>query len=200
MARPLSYDRDAVLDDARKTFWKQGYNATSINNLVDVMGIPPCSIYIAFGNKRTLLEEALDADVKCVQEKINRVFSAVSSPIVGLRNLLERIVEEIYTDTELKGCLLTNIMAELARTDSHIRGVTNTHCAKLEAMFESTILQGQAKGEIEESKNAKILSIYYMTTIWGIKALSSRGYGKEELLGIVDNTMQAFIAAPKSRQ
>ena len=192
MARPISYNRETVLDDARKTFWKQGYNATSINNLVDVMGIPPCSIYIAFGNKRKLLVEALSADVKCVQDKINFLFSTATSPLAGLKNLLERITDEIYCDTELKGCLLTNIMSELARNDSHIREVTNDHCATLEAMFESAILRGQAVGEIDETKDAKLLSKYFLTSIWGLKALVSRGYSREELQGIVENIMGSF--------
>ncbi len=60
MARPREFDRDEVLDKAIEVFWTQGYDGTSVQDLVDAMGIQRGSLYAAFGDKHQLFLEALD--------------------------------------------------------------------------------------------------------------------------------------------
>ena len=59
MARPREFDEGAVLDAAVLCFWKQGYDATSVRDLVEHTGITAVSLYNAFGDKRALYEKAL---------------------------------------------------------------------------------------------------------------------------------------------
>ena len=58
--RPRSFDRDAALERAMEVFWRQGYEATSINDLTAAMGINPPSLYAAFGDKERLFLEAVE--------------------------------------------------------------------------------------------------------------------------------------------
>ena len=60
MARPREFDEGAVLDAAALCFWKQGYEATSVRDLVARTGITAASLYNAFGDKRGLYQKALD--------------------------------------------------------------------------------------------------------------------------------------------
>ena len=60
MARPREFDRDEVLDLAIKVFWTRGYDRTSVQDLVNSMGIQRGSLYAAFGGKQPLFLEALD--------------------------------------------------------------------------------------------------------------------------------------------
>ncbi len=60
MARPREFDESAVLNAATQCFWKQGYEATSVRELVERTGITAASLYNAFGDKRALYEKALD--------------------------------------------------------------------------------------------------------------------------------------------
>ena len=60
MARPREFDEGAVLDAAVLCFWKQGYEATSVRDLVAQTGITAASLYNAFGDKRALYQRALD--------------------------------------------------------------------------------------------------------------------------------------------
>ena len=43
-------------------FWRHGYEATSVNHLVRAMGVPPPSLYTAFGDKKQLFLEATHSD------------------------------------------------------------------------------------------------------------------------------------------
>jgi AcrR family transcriptional regulator len=59
IGRPLSFDRDAVLEKAMRAFWESGYETTSISDLTAAMGVTAPSIYAAFGDKKGLFLEAL---------------------------------------------------------------------------------------------------------------------------------------------
>ena len=54
------FDPDTALDKAMQAFWAHGYDATSIQDLVDCMGINRGSMYATFGDKRSLFIQALN--------------------------------------------------------------------------------------------------------------------------------------------
>ena len=54
---------DEALDQAIRVFCEQGYNATSIGDLIDAMGLASGSIYKAFRDKRAVFLAALDRHV-----------------------------------------------------------------------------------------------------------------------------------------
>ena len=60
MARPREFDETTVLDAAIQCFWAKGFEATSVRDLADEMGITGASLYNAFGDKRALYRRALD--------------------------------------------------------------------------------------------------------------------------------------------
>ncbi len=59
MARPREFDVDAVLDRATELFWARGYEATSVQELVDTLGVNRASLYATFGDKAQLFEAVL---------------------------------------------------------------------------------------------------------------------------------------------
>ena len=60
MARHKEYDRHDVLDKAVSLFWKKGYKASSMTDLVHATGLNTASMYKEFGDKDGLFEEALE--------------------------------------------------------------------------------------------------------------------------------------------
>ena len=60
MARPVEYNREEVVEKAMQTFWKKGYHATSMADLVEATGLNPGSIYAAFKSKENFFITTID--------------------------------------------------------------------------------------------------------------------------------------------
>ena len=122
MARPREFDEDAVLDAAVQCFWKQGYEATSVRDLVAHTGITAASLYNAFGDKRSLYGRALDHYVEAsIADRIRRCEAL--PPGRAIEVFFEEIVKRSLSDRDRKGCLLVNAALDVAPHDSGFRRV-----------------------------------------------------------------------------
>ena len=59
MARTKTFDPSVALEQAMAVFWLKGYEATSMQDLVEAMGINRASLYATFGDKRQLFLAAI---------------------------------------------------------------------------------------------------------------------------------------------
>ena len=93
MARPRKFDRETVLVKAMDVFWAKGYESTSMEDLVDAMGINRGSLYATFGDKRRLHLESLDY---FYEYEINRMLAPLFQPgpkLSAIREVFEEAVE-----------------------------------------------------------------------------------------------------------
>lgn len=81
MARPKTFDHDQVLDRAVELFWRKGYEATSIQDLVEAMGIQRGSLYAAFGSKQDLFLAVLDRYGDVVVRKLLEILESRPSAV-----------------------------------------------------------------------------------------------------------------------
>ena len=86
--RPRSFDETDVLDIAKDLFWQRGYEATSIKDLTEAMGMTPPSLYAAFGSKEALYRRVLDRYIETFGHRLRE--GLFEEP--DLRKAVSRIV------------------------------------------------------------------------------------------------------------
>jgi TetR/AcrR family transcriptional regulator, transcriptional repressor for nem operon len=59
MPRPTEFDTEEVVRQVMEVFWTHGYNATSIQDLVESTGVLRGSLYHTFSDKHTLYLQGL---------------------------------------------------------------------------------------------------------------------------------------------
>ena len=118
MPRPRGYSREDVVEAAKEAFWEQGYEGTALSDLEQRTGLNRSSLYLAFGSKRELFDEALD---RYAQEVPDRLLSPLESDpsLVQIMAFFEGVKGVILHDQgeARRGCLLVNTIAELATRD-----------------------------------------------------------------------------------
>ncbi|HEX3403080.1 MAG TPA: TetR/AcrR family transcriptional regulator, partial [Acetobacteraceae bacterium] len=171
MARPREFDEDAVLNAAVLCFWKQGYEATSVRDLVAHTGITAASLYNAFGDKRALYQKALDHYVEeSVADRIRRCEAL--PPPQAIEEFFNEIVKRSLNDRDRKGCMLVNAALDVAPHDPALRKVVAEVLVGIEAFFLACIKAGQANGSIMQSLPAETLSQHLLGVLMGIRVLA----------------------------
>lgn len=195
MARPREFDEGAVLDAAVLCFWKQGYEATSVRDLVAQTGITAASLYNAFGDKRALYQKALDHYVEAsVADKIRRCEAL--PPRQAIEAFFEDIVKRSLKDRDRKGCMLVNSALDVAPHDPAFRKVVAEVLIGIEAFFLACVRAGQANGTVTRSLPAETLSQNLLGVLMGIRVLARVRPEQALLEGVVAPTLALLRVGP----
>ena len=141
------FDRDEVLERAMHLFWRQGYEATGMAELLAHMGIGRQSLYDTFGDKKSLFLAALDRYIQAYIMPMTAALRAPGSPLGNVRRFLELSAAMIAAGDHC-GCLLGNTVAEMARTDPDVAARLGSLFSTGEATLATTIAQARAAGEV----------------------------------------------------
>ncbi len=146
MARPRTYDRAAVLRDAMAVFWRQGYEATSVEDLTEATGLSRSSLYQAFGSKRRLFDEVLDHYLERVPEMTAPLELGGLDAVVGFLENWRRRWRGGGDDQTL-GCLIVNSTAELGSNDAAFLPTGAGYRAQLTRAFGAALQAAEERGE-----------------------------------------------------
>ncbi|MCV6590113.1 MAG: TetR/AcrR family transcriptional regulator, partial [Marinobacterium sp.] len=120
MARPAEFDRREVLDKAMEVFWRTGFTATSVADLVSATSLKPGSLYSAFESKRGLFVEVIDTYAARRIENAQQVLENAEDPLNAIYAFFERLRQDACQDEIGRGCLMINTMLELATEDDDL--------------------------------------------------------------------------------
>lgn len=169
MARTKEFDADVVLRAAMDLFWRRGYEATSMQDLVDHLGIGRGSIYATFGSKHELYLLALD---RYAQESGDHALEILSRPgpaLPAVRELVEGFVAGALTDR--KGCLVTNTAVECAH-DAPVARRVRSNWDGLETVVAGALVRARNQGELSEGKDPRALARFLVTVVQGLQVLA----------------------------
>jgi TetR/AcrR family transcriptional repressor of nem operon len=111
------FDVDEVLDKAMQAFWSRGYEATSMQDLVDRTGINRASLYSTYRDKHALFLAALRMYDNTLRRKRLAVLEAEYGPREAIRQLFLAFTSKVTAKGANRGCFLTNTALELAAHD-----------------------------------------------------------------------------------
>lgn len=169
MARTKDFDENEVLNKAICVFWHKGYNGTSMQDLVDGLGISRSSLYDTYGDKHTLYLKALESYEQSAGSELNRILSGTKSAKERLKELMEWVVYNLVNDKDHKGCFMVNAKIETAATDPDVYTVVCRSEQQVVDAFYKTIKVGQDKGEIANKQDAHTLANFMVNTVNGMR-------------------------------
>lgn len=193
--RPREFCVDHALTEALRVFWQKGYEATSLTDLTEAMGITRPSLYAAFGNKESLFRKALDLYER---EKLAYIGQALEQPTARkvAEFMMRGAVENVTGgDGGPHGCL--RVTASVACGD----GAESIRCEIMErtkagkdslvARFERAKAEGDLPSHIDAEGLTRVLIAY----LQGISVQANMGEPRKELDKLVDTALALWPSA-----
>ncbi|MEE1773526.1 helix-turn-helix domain containing protein [Streptomyces sp. JV185] len=170
MARTKEFDPDAALQSALELFWRRGYEATSMADLVEHLGIGRASIYATFGNKHELYLKAMDRYAEGHDPLLLVELSQPGPALPAVRALVRRFASEAGSpESRLHGCLITNTAAELAPHDPAAAHRVEISWAHIETALHSALVRARAQGELPEDRDPRALARLLLVLLQGVR-------------------------------
>ena len=192
MARPLEFDRSKAVNKALVLFWRQGYQATSLADLLAAMGIGRSSFYAAFGDKRSLFIECMDLFSARNQDMLQRA-RAEMPPLNVLQSFFEgKLVSGRSAVAAQRhwGCMQVNTVLEMAGVDDELAARASHHLTDMQRFFQ-TCLEDAGAGPARAEELAAMLMLFNE----GIRVSSRRRLPDEQHLQPIATTFRLIRSA-----
>lgn len=191
--RPLSFDRDTALSQAMLTFWRHGYELTSIADLTTAMGISPPSLYATFGDKKRLFREAVALYLSA--EPPEQTIAAAPSAREAARRLLRASAEGVSGENTPTGCLLATSALSCSTAAADVQAELAAIRYGIEACLRDRIVADITAGTLPPDTDAEALAGHMMAMTQGLSTLARDGAPRDKLLRVADNAMWAWPPA-----
>ena len=192
MPREAIFNKEKVVESAKNVFWLKGYNATSMQDLVDATGLNRSSIYNTFGNKMNLFQETLNL----YQKEGSGFFEVlIHSNLNGLKSIstvFERTLELMINDQERKGCMFINCHTEMGNQNIQLNNITSKNQELLVSHFSTMVKKGQKDGSISLKQNSDELAIYLASSFQGFRITGMNTTNQKSLVSIIENILNTI--------
>ncbi len=188
----IQFDYDEALAKAIEVFWAQGYEATSMQQLVDRMGIHKGSMYASFGAKKDLFVTALRQYDDVYRRQRLEKMEQENAPMEAIRALLQGIVDRAFCGDDPRGCLIVNTALELADHDDEVGAVIAHSQSEIEAFFRRQLILAREQGDIGAELNTEQTAAALLGTLTGLQVLSRSRPEKKLLQAIADSALASL--------
>ncbi|MBZ4321342.1 TetR/AcrR family transcriptional regulator [Streptomyces huiliensis] len=189
MGRNKEFDPDAALRSALDLFWRKGYEATSMQDLVDHLGVNRGSLYATFGSKHDLYLRALDRYCELKGEASLELLGSPGAAVPAVRELIRRYAAETLEDPDRKGCLVTNTAVEILPGDEQAERRVASALDELETAIAATLVRARNQGELAEGADPRALARFLVTFLQGLRVVGKTADGRRRLEDAVDTAL-----------
>ncbi len=182
MGRPREFDEAEALDRAMEVFWKKGYQKTSLDDLLDAMGIQRGSFYNTFGSKKETYLRAIDRYTEFMSNGGPYAQAVQQEPGLGaLVTLCDTYIDSVTGDAEPRGCFFAHVSKEHRGDDPVIQQAILKGIDRMRGIVKRSIEAAQRDGDLPEEVSAEGMATLFMSVAWGIHVMAEAGVPKDDL-------------------
>src|SRR5918993_3545228 len=170
--RPRRFDPDQAVTTAQHLFHARGYDAVSVTDVTEALGINPPSFYAAFGSKAALFKRVLDHWVGTSAIPLTDILRPDRPVAESLSALLEEAARRYAADPVAAGCL---VLEGTRCNDPDAREAALSFNLAAEAVIRGYIAA-------RHPEDAERVTDFVSTTMSGLSAKARNGHGLDQLL------------------
>jgi len=163
-----------------RVFWGKGFEATSLTDLTDAMGINRPSLYAAYGNKQELFRKALERYLDGPSSHFLRSLEAPTARLVA-EVYLGGVVSLLCDPDCPGGCLWIRAAITLGDSAPEMKAEIIRQRAEGEALMQQRFERAQAEGDLSRTHEAGALARLLLSIGFGMGLQAACGAGRAEL-------------------
>jgi TetR/AcrR family transcriptional regulator, transcriptional repressor for nem operon len=184
MARPKSFDEEAVLDQAIELFWQRGYEGTSLADLETHLGLGRQSLYNSFGDKHALFLKALERYSRKFGGAALAQLNAPDAGLDAIRGFFDCGLESLASGR--RGCMVTNTITELGSEDADVLLRCNHSRDELERAFRRALSHAKKQGQLPRRLDVEATATLLMIQHYGLTVMAKTGATAAQLGAAVE--------------
>jgi TetR/AcrR family transcriptional repressor of nem operon len=189
LARTPEFDREQVLDAALHAFWRKGYEATTLSDLLEATGLARQSLYNTFGDKRALFLASLRRYADMGLGRLSETLEG-GSVRAGIRAVFE---DALRCPNPGNGCLLVNAATELLPRDAEVGRLVASTMARQERALAEALRRGVREGELQMSpKRIEQTARFLVGALQGLRVMVKATPDPGSLRDMVAVTLRAI--------
>lgn len=188
MARYKAFDPEERLEKARDLFWEKGYNATSMQDLVDSMQLNRASIYDTYGDKYSLFQQCLVNYSKQQLQQFKQCCAKLS-PLGAVENIVRKAVTN---HQDGKSCLMVKASFELATSDTGIREMVQQQAQQNIDILQELLEKALEVGEIPADKDPVVLAQFLYSSFSSLWLMDVLFNDKAMINHLVDHILHSL--------
>ena len=189
------FDEQEALGRAMDLFWRQGYEATSVQDLTEELGLSRSSLYATFGDKDRLYQAALQHYCRAEAGPRHALLQGDRPVLDAVRELLEGIAAAPSLHPDRRGCLVVNAAMERVPADETTAAAVAAELERLEAALVDALRRGQARGELAGSLDARASARFLVAVVQGMRVVGKAGADPRGLQDVVEVALGALRPA-----
>lgn len=182
-----------MLDEAVHLFWEHGYEATSVDDLAQALGISRPAIYRTWGSKDGLYQAALGRyrERHSGQRAFLEELAAAGPARVRrvLRDRLVDVVEQALARPGASGCLLVDAICERAHADEPTLAQAADTLRELEDGISGAIRSAVASGKLHDARDPRALARLLVVVVVGLRVVGQARPDRRTLQDAVDQAL-----------
>ncbi|MET9486759.1 TetR/AcrR family transcriptional regulator [Nocardia sp. NPDC006630] len=188
--RPRGFDRDAVLRQAMITFWRNGYETTSMGDLTAAMGIASPSIYACFGSKEQLFREAVELYDSIVGVPARLSLDRTPVAREAVHSLLSASADFFADPATPPGCMI--VMAARTAIGADVQIFLADLRRGIQAALETRLRRAVDEGELPGAAAVEAMAAFYTTVQQGMSIQAHDGATRDDLEAIATAALSAW--------
>ncbi|WP_298535248.1 TetR/AcrR family transcriptional regulator [uncultured Algibacter sp.] len=193
MPKVETFDRGLVIAQVTDVFHDKGFNATSMQDIVDATGLNRSSIYNSFENKHNLFLECLKTYKSKCNTQLSEKLSKASNPLESIELIFDIYILEMTKDEQDKGCLIVNCASEMANHDVSITNFLQKNQNDMLTLLEGLVSKAQQDHLINSKRTGKEYALYLYSNMQGFRMTGILISNKLELESIKNTIIQTLI-------
>ncbi len=191
MPRQKEFEPEEALGKAMRLFWRKGYFDTSVDDLVQHVGVSRYGLYTTFGNKHKLFLATLDCYRDTFIAQLLADLEAPNASLAQIQDYFSFLLEICQTERGKLGCFMCNTATELASQDEQVSAKIHNYLQRLTKAFHQALTNAQQQKQI----SANIDVDDYAKYLTGVK-LGLCVYARSQVkLEIIESYVRVALAA-----